>query len=224
MSNRNQIAGIALIVVGALFLFGRGFSGIDFGHFLWPFFVLVPGLVLLGSAFLGNRGTAHLAMPGAIVSTIGIILLVLNVTGYWQAWAYCWAVIIVGVGIGNLLYGSLSNDSVREQDGMRTIYVGLALFAAFGAFFEFLIWGGLGGTLRWVLPLLLIGGGVYLLMRDGKDKKPFTVQTPAPQAPAAPVTPTTQAPSAPVQTAPAETTPPSTAPSETTQTDPDTTN
>lgn len=176
MSNRNQIAGIVLIVVGVLFLFGRGLSGIDFGRLAWPFFVLVPGLLLLGSAFFGGRKSAHLALPGSIVSSIGIILLVLNVTDYWQAWAYCWSVIIVGVGIGNLLYGSLSNDHLREQDGIRTIYVGLTLFAVFGAFFEFLIWGGFGGTLRWLLPVLLIGGGLYLLLRKDQAKGPFTVK------------------------------------------------
>ncbi len=201
MSNRNQIAGIALIVVGVLFLFGRAFSAIDFGHFLWPFFVLVPGLALLGSAFLGSRNSAHLAMPGSIVTTIGLILLVLNVTGYWQAWAYCWAVIIVGVGIGNLIYGSLSHDSLREQDGMRTIYVGLTLFAVFGAFFEFLIWGGFAGTLRWLLPLLLIGGGVYLLMRNDRGKTTVTVHSPVP------TTASQATPPAPVETTPPDTDP-----------------
>lgn len=165
MSNRNQIAGIVLIAVGLLFLLGRGFGAVDFGQIAWPFFVLIPGLLLLGSAFLGTRKNAHLAMPGSILTTIGLILLVMNITGYWQAWAYAWALISVGVGVGNLIYGALSEDPLREQDGMRTIYVGLVLFAVFGVFFEFLIWGGLGGSLRWLLPLLLIGGGVFLLLR-----------------------------------------------------------
>ena len=39
------------------------------------------------------------------------------------------------------------------------------MFAAFGAFFEFLIWGGLGGILRWVVPIALIAGGAYLLLK-----------------------------------------------------------
>ncbi len=172
MSNRNQIAGIVLIALGVLFLFGRGLAAIDFGQLVWPFFVLLPGLLLLGSAFLGSRKSAHLALPGSIVTTIGLILLVLNLTDYWQAWAYCWSLIIVGVGVGNLIYGALSDDRLREQDGMRTIYVGLTLFAVFGAFFEFLIFGGFSGSLRWLLPLLLIGGGIFLLVRKGQDQGP----------------------------------------------------
>ncbi len=170
MSNRNQIAGVVLVVIGLLFLFGRGLSGLDFGQFAWPFFVLIPGLLMLGTAFVGSRKNAHLAIPGSIITTIGLILLVFNITGYWQAWAYAWALIPAAVGAGNLIFGALTNDSLREQDGMRAIYVGLTMFAVFGAFFEFLIWGGLGGTLRWLLPLLLIGAGAYLLLR--KYEKP----------------------------------------------------
>src|SRR5690606_13373187 len=50
-----------------------------------------------------------------------------------------------------------------ERDGLRTVYVGLTLFAVFGDFFEFIIFGGFSGVLRWLLPLVLIGFGVYLL-------------------------------------------------------------
>lgn len=185
MSNRNQIAGIVLVVVGLLFLLGRGFGAVDFGQIAWPFFVLIPGLLLLGSAFLGARRNAPMAVPGSILTTIGLILLVMNITGYWQAWAYAWALVSVGVGVGNLIYGALSENPAREQDGMRTIYVGLVMFAVFGVFFEFLIWGGLGGSLRWLLPLLLIGGGVFLLLRKDQPprRQPVTYEPPVYQEP-----------------------------------------
>src|SRR5690606_4763664 len=162
LRNRNAVVGALLVVVGLLFMFGQS---VDIGSVAWPFFVVVPGLVMLAAAFIGKRESAQLAIPGSIVTTIAIILSVLAATDYWQAWAYCWTLIVVAAGFGNFLYGALTNDHKRERDGLQSAYIGLGLFAAFGAFFEFLIWGGLAGILRWVLPIALIAGGAYLLLR-----------------------------------------------------------
>ncbi|HET8985706.1 MAG TPA: hypothetical protein VFN03_08100 [Trueperaceae bacterium] len=162
LRNRNAMVGALLVVVGLVFMFGQSF---DFGSVAWPLFVIVPGLVMLGVAFIGKRESAQLAIPGTILTTIGLILLVLAATDYWQAWAYCWTLIIVGAGVGNFLYGALTNDHGRERDGLQSAYIGLGMFAAFGAFFEFLIFGGLGDLLRWVVPIALIAGGAYLLLK-----------------------------------------------------------
>ncbi len=182
MRDRDKVVGIALIVLGALFLLGRG---MDFGQFGWPLFVLIPGLILLGSAFVGRREAAGLAVPGAIVTTIGLILFVLNGTDRWEAWAYCWALIVAGAGAGNFIFGALTRDTARERDGLRTVYIGLLLFAVFGVFFEFLIFGGFGGLGRWLIPLVLIGAGVYLLFfRDPQSPLPWV--TPGSAAPDTP--------------------------------------
>lgn len=162
LRNRNALVGALLVVVGLVFMFGQSFN---IGSVAWPLFVIVPGLVMLGVAFIGKRESAQLAIPGTIVTTIGLILLVLAATDYWQAWAYSWTLITVAAGVGNFLYGALTNDHKRERDGLQTAYIGLGLFAAFGAFFEFLIWGGLAGILRWLLPLALIAAGAYLLLK-----------------------------------------------------------
>jgi uncharacterized membrane protein len=162
LRNRNALVGALLVVVGLVFMFGQS---LDIGSVAWPLFVIVPGLVMLGAAFIGRREAAQLAIPGTIVTTIGLILFTLAATEYWQAWAYCWTLIIVAAGVGNFLYGALTNDHRREKDGLQSAYIGLGMFAAFGAFFEFLIWGGLAGVLRWVLPLALIAGGAYLLLK-----------------------------------------------------------
>lgn len=162
MRDRKQVIGIALVVLGLLFLLGRG---LDFGAMAWPFFVLIPGVIMLAVAFLGDRSSAALAIPGSIVTTIGLILFVLNLTDYWQAWAYCWALVAVGAGLGNFIHGALTRDPQKERDGLRAAYVGLILFAAFGAFFEFFIWGGASLVMRWLIPLALIAVGVYLILR-----------------------------------------------------------
>ena len=183
MRDRDKTLGIALVVLGGLFLLwqvtGRG-------DFAWPLFVIVPGLILLGAAFLGRREMASLAVPGSIVTTIGLILLILNAANRMDAWAYSWALIVAGAGAGNLIFGALQNDHAREREGLRTVYVGLTLFAVFGVLFEFIIWGGLGGAMRWLLPLLLIGFGVYLLFfRDPQAPLPWATR----RAPGAPTPP-----------------------------------
>lgn len=169
MGNRNTVAGAVLVVIGILFLFGQG---IDIGARLWPLFVIVPGLLLLAAAFLGKGRSAPLAVPGSIVTTIGLLLLVFSITDYWQAWAYCWTLIVAAAGLGTFLSGALTTDHQREREGLRTVTVGLGMFVAFGAFFEFLIWGDLGGVIRWVLPIALIAGGAYLLLKREDTKSP----------------------------------------------------
>ena len=86
LRNRNAVVGALLVIVGLLFMFGQSF---ELGSVAWPFFVIVPGLVMLAVAFIGKRESAQLAIPGTIVTTIGLILFVLAATDYWQAWAYC---------------------------------------------------------------------------------------------------------------------------------------
>jgi len=160
--NRQRGVGIILIALGAIFLLGRF---VDLGAALWPVFVMAPGILLLAWAFLGGRSSAGLAVPGSIVTVVGLILLIQNATGRFDTWAYAWGLIVAAVGVGTWLYGSLADKEKEITDGARTTMVGLALFAGFGVFFEFVIGlGGRGGLLGgWVLPLLLIVAGVALL-------------------------------------------------------------
>jgi len=165
-NDTNRIAGIALVTVGVLVLL---FGNVGIG-LLWPLFVLVPGLIMLGAAFIGHRRNAALAVPGTIVTVVGLILLVMSLSGYWQAWSYAWAIIIAAAGFGTFLHGALEAIPAREKEGMQVVVVGLTLFAIVGGIFEFFIFGGLGGTLKWVVPLALIAAGaVMLLRRDGAE-------------------------------------------------------
>jgi hypothetical protein len=160
--DKTRGVGILLIILGTLFLFGQF---VDVGSLLWPFFVLVPGIVLLAWAFIGGRGAAGLAVPGSIVTTVGLILVVMNATGTFEAWSYAWALVVAAVGVGTYIQGTLVTDAKRQRDGLRTVTAGLVMFAAFGIFFQFLVFGDMWGTWvgQWFLPLLLIVGGVLML-------------------------------------------------------------
>ncbi|MEJ2665884.1 MAG: hypothetical protein P8Z81_02095 [Deinococcales bacterium] len=169
MRTRNQTIGIILIVVGILVLLGRT---ANLGWVGWPLFVLVPGVALLAWAFLGGEEAAGLAIPGSIVTTIGLILFVQNLGNYFESWSYAWGLVVSGVGFGIFLQGALTNNQERERDGMRLVTVGLVLFAVFGAFFEFLIFDNWAGSWvgRWLVPLALIAGGLVLWIRRGSDR------------------------------------------------------
>lgn len=163
-SNRDRTLGLLLLVVGALLLFAQLF-GFSLGRYGWPLFVLIPGVVLFAVAALGGRSAAGLAVPGSVVSTIGLILFVQNLTGRFETWAYLWALIPMAVGLGLYLQGTWTASEKLRREGRRVASTGLAMLVAFGAFFELLIFQNLTGTVfgRLWVPALLIAAGVYLL-------------------------------------------------------------
>ena len=162
--DRQRTTGIVLVALGALFLLAQ-FG--QLGTFLWPLFVVAPGVALLIWAFMGGKDATGLAIPGSIVSMVGLILLIQTLTGRFDTWAYAWGLIVAAVGVGTWLHGTLSEDDKLTRDGLRTATTGLVMFAAFGVFFEFVIGlgGRSGGFGSWLVPVLLIGAGVYLLWR-----------------------------------------------------------
>ena len=152
------IVGTILILVGALFLLVQLFPSlainIDISN-QWPLIIVSVGVLLILSAFLG---TAPLAIPGSIVTGIGGILYVQNLTNSWESWSYVWALIPGFVGIGLILAGFLGHERSNSwRAGSRLLLISAVLFAVFGAFFN-----GLGDFGRF-WPLLLIGMGFWML-------------------------------------------------------------
>lgn len=153
------IIGAILILVGIFLLAAQFFPGLTANLNIsqqWPLIVVAVGALLLLSAFLG---TPPLAIPGSIVTGIGGVLYVQNLTGAWASWAYVWALIPGFVGIGLLIAGTLGHErgtSLRE--GGRLILISGVMFLIFGAFFN-----GLGGIGRY-WPVLLIGLGLWQLL------------------------------------------------------------
>ena len=137
-SERRTIAlGVALLVIGGLALLGRALS-IDILGLGWPLFVLVPGVLLFVAGLsVGGRGGLALAIPGGIVSMVGVVLSVQAATGLWATWAYAWALVAPGgVGVAFVLYGILTAQPDVARAGVPILLTGLGLFIAFGLFFE----------------------------------------------------------------------------------------
>ncbi|NLH07100.1 MAG: hypothetical protein GX484_05790 [Chloroflexi bacterium] len=159
------LIGILLVGLGAMFLLGQLFN-INLISYLWPFFVIVPGLLFFVGMLLGGKQAGPLAIPGSIVTMTGLLLLYQSITGHWESWAYAWTLIFpTSVGIGLVIHGAWSEIERLRQTGMKWITGGLVLFLLSGMFFELIlgISGGLVSSVIW--PVMLILLGVFLLVR-----------------------------------------------------------
>jgi hypothetical protein len=126
------VLGVLLVVAGAA-AFAMQQAGIRIGDLVgdagWPFFVIVPGLVLLLSALLITppRGLGF-AIAGSIVTTVGLILLYQSSTGTWESWAYVWALIPGAAGVAMVVYGGIAGEGSLMAAGTRVATVSTVLF------------------------------------------------------------------------------------------------
>lgn len=166
----NVLGGALLIVLGVVFLVGQLFD-IPLDRYLWPFTILIPGVFLFFGALTveGETGKA-LAIVSGIVTMVGVILWVQSVTEWWASWSYAWALVApTGPGLGMWLLGTLQDRPDRAEllrAGKDLLRVGLIIFVVAAVFFELVI-GINGHSLgNYSLPLLLIGLGFFLLLRN----------------------------------------------------------
>jgi hypothetical protein len=161
------VGGLVLVGLGLVFLAQQAL-GFDLGHFGWPLVVMLPGVAMLAAFALGPRGAGGLAVPGCVVTTVGLILAVQNTFGVWQTWAYAWGLVVAAVGAGLRLQGERLDQPRLMATGLRLLEGGLLGFLVFAVFFEFVLDLShlAGGTLKSVVgPAVLILAGLYLLFR-----------------------------------------------------------
>lgn len=169
----NLIAGLSLVVIGALFLAGQI---LDFSpwRYLWPLFIIIPGLVFFAFMHTGGAGTASLAIPGSIITTVGLLLAYQNITGHWQSWAYAWTIFPAAVGFGMQVMGRQNGDGQAVIQGRNLIRTGLVMFAVAGIFFELILnisgfRSSAFGKVFW--PVVLVLAGLYLIFGRGGQRQ-----------------------------------------------------
>ena len=163
------VFGLVMVVVGAVALAIQQVD-INFlpnlGSWGWPLFILVPGLVLLGAAVIAPRpGGVAFAVGGAVVTTVGGILLYQSQSGHWESWAYAWALLPTAAGLAFLGYGLLVSDRRMRAVGAWLAGVAGSVFIAAAWFFE----GIFAGEDRFVpagnwWPIALIGLGAAFVL------------------------------------------------------------
>jgi hypothetical protein len=152
--------------MGLLFLAAR-LWGTDVFMPFYPFFTLgIGGLFFLGMLW-GGPAAARLAIPGSILSMLGVIQLLQATFQHYESWSYAWSLIIVAVGIGQMIRGWWGHDEFSFHAGQRIVLIGFVLFAVFGGFFEFALgFGGytFNGQVLWAGGLILLG--LFLVIRS----------------------------------------------------------
>jgi 4-amino-4-deoxy-L-arabinose transferase-like glycosyltransferase len=169
------LAGISLLLLGGVVLLVQYpptvVPALDLGHYGWPFFVIVPGLLLLAGG-LATRAGAGLSVAGSIVAMAGLLLLVQNTFDLFATWAYAWALVaVVAPGIALFLQGTVTGQRRLREAGAWVAGFGAVLFVLGAAFFEGIVHLSgldLGSAGRVLLPAVLITVGVFLLARNRK--------------------------------------------------------
>lgn len=165
--NSSTVFGGILIVLGILLLLVNVLD-INLGRFGWPFFIIVPGILLFVFSLavevqIGKR----LAIVGSIGTMVGLLLLYQNTTGHWESWAYVWALVCpASVGFGQIIYGSLKSQEDMIKTGTRLAIIGIAIFLIGVVFFELVIGISGFGLGHFVWPVLLIGLGLFLILHS----------------------------------------------------------
>lgn len=95
----NIVWGGLFIAIGLL-LFANVFFDLSFlsMRFMWPLFILIPGL-FFEAAYFTNRKDPGLLVPGGILITIALLFFFEIMTG-WRFAAYTWPVYILAVVVG----------------------------------------------------------------------------------------------------------------------------
>src|ERR1700730_9773839 len=73
---QSTVIGGLFVLIGAILLAGQ-FVRVDIGHYGWPFFVIVPGLLILFVALTARGAVSEgLAILGSVVTVTGAVAVV----------------------------------------------------------------------------------------------------------------------------------------------------
>ncbi len=163
---KSIIGGLILILAGSCILLAQtvpAFGGLLDLSRQWPLFIVgLGGLFLIGALL----GSPELAIPGSIVTGLGLIFYYQTLTGNWASWAYMWALIPGFVGLGMFITASL--DKTRAEirpEGIRLMLISGALFLVFALFFN------LSWSLMRLWPVALIAIGLWLLYQNRRQNR-----------------------------------------------------
>lgn len=130
--------GLLLVAIGALLLLSEVTGAHGWG-ISWPLFVVMPGVLLLTVALFGGEAASPLAVPGSVVTAVGLILLWQAGSGYYESWAYSWLLLPAAAGAGRALQGMARGQQSVVRAGLMASGVGLAAFVAAWPLYELVL-------------------------------------------------------------------------------------
>ncbi len=164
MTNKKRVfnwqfyVGAVLIVTGGLFLADQ-FLPIRILASFWPLLIVLFGVTFFFAMLTAGKRGSGLAIPGTIITTLGLLLFVQSTFKLWVTWSYAWALLISAAGLGILIMNFYLKKVVLRRVAGLLIGIGLTLFVIFGVLFEIII--DLSGAN--LASSVFLGGGLILL-------------------------------------------------------------
>jgi hypothetical protein len=157
------IFGLFLIIAGVISLLSSlGLLAIGWGQ-VWPFFLILPGLLFEFSYFINGRKDPRLLVPGGILLTYGVLFYYCSTNGFsWMS--KLWPLFLLGPAIGLFqlfLFGTHDKSllvPVGILGGLSAVFL-LSNFTAINA----------GSVL--FPAILIILGLVIIINAHGSDRK-----------------------------------------------------
>ncbi len=131
------ILGVILVAIGILAFLGQTIN-LSLWGMTWPLMVIGVGAIFFIGMVLGGKTTGFLAVPGSIITTVGLILLVQKTFGLWETWSYMWTLVFSAVGLGLVIQGAWSGQPELRQRGWELTRAGVILFLIFSILMEFI--------------------------------------------------------------------------------------
>jgi drug/metabolite transporter (DMT)-like permease len=157
------IGGLLLIALGVVLLVTNNFY-LPLMSSLWPFIIITIGIAFFAAMVARGPAGGGLAIPGGILTLLGITLLVQNVTNNWVNMTYVWPLFVFGgIGIGLLIDSWWADRMELKRAGYTMLLLALIFFVAFGTFFSALF--GETNSVAVFAVLLIIAGVLTLVLR-----------------------------------------------------------
>lgn len=164
----NRLAGLFLIVFGALYLGMQVLDEMNIVLFnwwdFWPLFIISAGLLFEYAYFRSKRAPGVL-IPGGILLTIGTLHLFESMTNWYFA-EYTWPIYTLAIAVGFIHFWLMTKDRWALIVG----YIFLAIFAFQAFIVVSMVLGGIISA-NMMFSILLIGIGVIILFGNRNPTK-----------------------------------------------------
>lgn len=176
------VIGLVFVLVGLAALVLRQ-AGVDVVSYVrdagWQFFIIIPGLALLAASIVPDppKGVGF-AIGGAIVTTVGLLLMYQERADHFESWAYAWALLPTAAGLAMLVYGFLARTGELMVSGLRTAAVSAGLFVVGAWFFETTFDTGRAPvdlTTWWPVVVIAVGVLIALTALLGRPQSRTTI-------------------------------------------------
>ena len=161
--------GATVLISAGILLLAVNLLGIDLMNFLWPAFIVGPGLLMLWPSYQSTperqSGFSFLAIPGAVMVAVGLLLFLMNIVDHFESWAYVWPLVVAAGAAGYDYMHRFEESTSRTEKVHKLIRSLVILFMALAVLFELLVFNSLGSW--W--PVLLIGLGFYVYVNNRRQ-------------------------------------------------------